>query len=94
MDIIERLRELDKRGYQPLTGAIGAEAADEIERLREALEKIAPTDKPKKIVCPNCDSTLPEGCGGIFRNEGKACWLNKEVPNAGIHRAAEGRPVE
>jgi len=32
MDITERLRELDVKGYQPLTGAIGAEAADLIEK--------------------------------------------------------------
>lgn len=36
MDIVARLRELDKKGYQPLTGAIGEEAAAEIERLRNA----------------------------------------------------------
>lgn len=34
MDIVKRLRELDKVGYQPLTGAIGNEAALEIEHLR------------------------------------------------------------
>ena len=39
-DIIERLRELDKKGYQPLTGAIGDEAAREIERLREESERL------------------------------------------------------
>ena len=33
-NLIERLRELDVKGYQPLTGAIGDEAATEIERLR------------------------------------------------------------
>jgi hypothetical protein len=26
MELTERLRELDKKGYQPLTGAIGEEA--------------------------------------------------------------------
>jgi len=36
-DLVGRLRELDKKGYQPLTGAIGREAADEIERLRAKL---------------------------------------------------------
>lgn len=33
-DLTERLRDLDKKGYQPLTGAIGEEAADTIDRLR------------------------------------------------------------
>ncbi len=37
MDIVERLRELDEKGYQPLTGAIGEDAATEIMRLRSAL---------------------------------------------------------
>lgn len=37
MNIVERLRELDKKGYQPLTGAIGEEAAAEIERQRNLL---------------------------------------------------------
>lgn len=36
-NLIERLRELDKKGYQPLTGAIGEEAADTIESLRAEL---------------------------------------------------------
>lgn len=58
----ERLHELDKKGYQPLTGAIGNEAADEIERLRAALEWIAdngPDDawdlreKAREALAPN-----------------------------------------
>lgn len=32
-------------------------------------------------ICPNCDTALPEGCGGLFRKDGKSCWLNKEAPN-------------
>ena len=34
-DLVARLRELDRSGYQPLTGAIGEEAAAEIEKLRK-----------------------------------------------------------
>lgn len=30
----------------------------------------------KKQVCPNCDCTLPEGCGGTFKGE-EACWHTK-----------------
>ena len=41
-------------------------------------------------VCPNCDTALPKGCGGLFRKDGKACWLNKEVPNVQVHRRAVG----
>lgn len=36
-DIVKRLRELDVKGYQPMTGAIGEEAAREIEALRYSL---------------------------------------------------------
>lgn len=27
----------------------------------------------KKQVCPNCDCTLPEGCGGTFKGQAE-CW--------------------
>ncbi len=27
----------------------------------------------KKLVCPNCDCTLPEGCGGTFKGQAE-CW--------------------
>lgn len=27
--------------------------------------------------CPNCDCTLPEGCGGTFKSEA-ACWHTTE----------------
>ncbi|MBK8810780.1 MAG: hypothetical protein IPN69_08635 [Acidobacteria bacterium] len=37
MNIVERIMDIDEKGYQPLTGAIGAEAATEIERLRAAM---------------------------------------------------------
>ena len=36
-DIVCRLRELDRTGYQDVTGAIGEEAATEIQRLRSVL---------------------------------------------------------
>jgi len=39
-DLIQRLRKLDVVGYEPLTGAIGNKAADEIERQREELAAI------------------------------------------------------
>lgn len=28
-------------------------------------------------VCPNCETALPEGCGGTFKDEGPDCWLNR-----------------
>jgi hypothetical protein len=31
-----------------------------------------------RIICPNCDTALPEGCGGIFKAvDGPRCWLNR-----------------
>ena len=30
----------------------------------------------KVRVCYNCDTALPEGCGGLFRDDGAACALN------------------
>ena len=39
-DVVVRLRALDREGYQPLTGAIGEEAAAEIERLREENKRL------------------------------------------------------
>jgi hypothetical protein len=32
------------------------------------------------IVCPNCDTDLPIGCGGTFKeSDGDSCWLNRTV---------------
>lgn len=32
--------------------------------------------KPAQQVCPNCDTALPKGCGGIFKEDGASCALN------------------
>lgn len=40
LDVVVRLRALDREGYQPLTGAIGEEAAAEIERLRQDTKRL------------------------------------------------------
>ena len=37
LGLVERLRGLDKKGYESLTGAIGEEAADLIDELRKKL---------------------------------------------------------
>lgn len=34
-------------------------------------------------VCPNCDTALPEGCGGLFRDDGESCWLNSPADKSG-----------
>lgn len=39
---------------------------------------ISISEKVKKCdICPNCDTALPKGCGGIFKNDGQHCWMNK-----------------
>lgn len=32
--------------------------------------------KPSVIICPNCETELPKGCGGVFKKDGKSCFLN------------------
>jgi hypothetical protein len=39
-ELTEELRELDKIGYKPLTGAIGNRAADEINTLRARVAEL------------------------------------------------------
>jgi hypothetical protein len=32
----------------------------------------------QSVICPNCDSALPEGCAGLFKaSDGQSCWLNR-----------------
>ena len=33
--------------------------------------------KNTKNVCPNCETAMPLGCGGIFKKDGQHCLLNK-----------------
>ena len=56
-DIVDRLCELDEKGYQPLTGAIGQEAANEIKRLRSFLNS---------LVIQRTDGTVVICCEGDF----------------------------
>lgn len=37
----------------------------------------------KAEVCPNCDTALPEGCGGLFEDDGTNCWRAPDVPPEG-----------
>lgn len=32
----------------------------------------------KQDVCPNCDSELPKGCGGLFKKDGDSCWWTRQ----------------
>lgn len=29
--------------------------------------------QPPPEICGNCDTALPQGCGGIFKDDGKHC---------------------
>jgi hypothetical protein len=53
-DIVARLLDLDKHGYQPMTGAIGAEAAAEIKLLRNILYRIVVRRADgSMVICPD-----------------------------------------
>lgn len=32
-------------------------------------------------ICQNCDTSLPEGCGGIFKNDGDSCRYQPKETN-------------
>lgn len=32
--------------------------------------------QPPPVVCGNCETALPEGCGGLFKDDGRHCLLN------------------
>ena len=36
-----------------------------------------------KQTCPNCESPLPQGCGGTFRGE-SACWLTSGMKHIAL----------
>jgi hypothetical protein len=46
-----------------------------------------PDRVPAEVICPNCETALPEGCGGTFKeSDGDACWLNRPE-----HMSAQNR---
>lgn len=53
----------------------GGEAQDEPCRTCDHNANAEPEE-----VCPNCETALPQGCGGLFRDDGDQCWLNKQPP--------------
>lgn len=55
------------------------ELAKTASRLLAAAGQVA-IDERSIVVCPNCDSDLPTGCGGTFLQDGDACWLNRRAP--------------
>lgn len=51
------------------------EAQGYIAALLESGE-VALLGRPKEPVCGNCDTAMPDGCGGLFKRDGAACMLN------------------
>lgn len=60
------------------------EDAVDVDALVKLLEQATGQAAPAGEVCGNCETALPEGCGGIFKGDGEACALNR--------RATEGSP--
>ena len=50
--------------------------------MDEAIKVINTFFEPKvdAVICPNCESEMPEGCSGHFLNDGKDCLLNANQP--------------
>ena len=53
------------------------------ERLVAYLRARAPEAiGPAPIVCGNCDTAVPPGCSGTFKDDGTACLLNRKADRA------------
>lgn len=39
---------------------------------------VATSKHVKQDICPNCDSPLPDGCGGIFKDESACRFIGKK----------------
>ena len=37
----------------------------------------------QSVICPNCDTALPEGCRGANTDDGDSCWLNRQPETKG-----------
>jgi hypothetical protein len=58
-------RELNKYELARIAASI-LRAADEVELGERSI-----------VICSNCDTDLPKGCGGVFKDQGDACLLNR-----------------
>ena len=47
--------------------------------VAQIVDTAFPGEAPVPIVCPNCDTALPEGCAGLFKDEGPCCALNHDA---------------
>lgn len=36
-----------------------------------------PGEAAAEVMCPNCDTAMPGGCSGLFKDDGEACLLNQ-----------------
>lgn len=43
----------------------------------ELIEYFRKFDAGMLWICPNCDTALPRGCGGQFKQDGEACCWNR-----------------
>lgn len=52
---------------------------EKVAYIRAKLDAMASNSSQNMIICHNCDSALPEGCGGQFKDDGDACALNAAI---------------
>ena len=48
--------------------------------LVEFLEASTARLVAQSVICPNCDTALPEGCRGANADDGEFCWRNRQPP--------------
>lgn len=64
------------RGKHPLLCAVVEHDWPEYEPTWRAIEERVIREISE--ICPNCDSPMPEGCGGTFaKTDGASCLLNR-----------------
>lgn len=54
----------------------------EVEKRRGIAQLVRQIDFSQKEenreICPNCESSMPDGCLGLFKKDGIHCWRNRE----------------
>lgn len=59
------------------------DAAEAIKRDEAAPSPRGEPTLQATVICSNCGTRMPEGCGGQFRKDGHACLLNRPEPQRG-----------
>jgi hypothetical protein len=77
-------RDLSAEGYNAMKNKT-TEYARSIEMVLAVREQVVALweSSPAKLPgekCFNCEAALPAGCGGIFKDDGEACLLNRKGP--------------